>query len=885
MRSEEKTTGARASQGVPRRDVVFSLAVGAGAVGTTAMLARAAASPDATEQAAATQPPAAAEQPSPAAEQHDSIQKVVSYDRTARGAVFHCSTSAGKSVDVAVTVCTPQIIRIQMCPDERLKSVKSLLEIKEDWAASAFNISQTDQNIVIDTGAVQFRVQRDPWQYSLHDSRKEPVLRENVQDWDVIGDYRSLPIGFTTEDGQYRRSNETFYLAPGEHIYGFGESFARLDKTGETIDGWLIDAFGTGTGNVYKYISFLMSTRGYGVFLNTTSRVKNHVGSQSFMSYTLTQDDPRLDLFLIYGPDLKDVLSRYVEIAGKPAFPPKGSFGIWYSAGGLGVGGVAALEDLAKKSQAAEIPIDMLMLGNLFTTRNKMSDKEQIAYTRDVCKAMAKYGIKVGMYTAPMLGAGAQFEQEARAGNFAVKQKDGSPYSMLLELTRPEKFPGDDLKCTIEGVERSDAYHQKNLDATRGPCLIPDFTNPAAIKWWKGKIADRMKVGCYGITMSDFAEDIPTDAVYANGHPGTEMHNLYALLYRKFSYEAVEAAAKHRGLINARSGIAGMQRYPICWSGDPNCTWQDMANTMRAGLSIGLSGVPFWSFDSGGFNAQRGHLTPELWTRWGQMAMFTSHVRLNGGGGRAIWDMGDQALKIFSKYAKLRFRLLPYIYSHAYNASVTGLPLMRAMLLEFQGDPMTYGIEDQYMFGDAFLVAPVCNEENKRTVYLPKGTWYEYESGKQITGPATLHIEAPLDLLPLYVKDDTIIPMGPEMTSVDDKAFGAITLDIRVSSQAQFTLYDDDVDTRAKEIVACRAGKQAGQTVLELGASRKTYIAKFNASEAPVRVTLNGADLPRLDSLDALQAGTTGWYSDPSKIVYAKFDARGRKNQLVLMDS
>ncbi len=197
----------------------------------------------------------------------------------------------------------------------------------------------------------------------------------------------------------------------------------------------------------------------------------------------------------------------------------------------------------------------------------------------------------------------------------------------------------------------------------------------------------------------------------------------------------------HRGLINARSGTAGMQRYPICWSGDPNCEWEEMASTLRGGLSIGLSGVPFWSNDTGRLsNSRGGHLTPELYIRWLQMAMFQSHVRFNGFPAYAThhwhapspWAFGDRAVENYRKYAKLRYRLLPYIYSHAYNATKTGLPMMRAMVLEFQDDPSTYNIQDQYMFGDAFLVAPICDPVNKRTVYLPEGTWYDYETGRNI---------------------------------------------------------------------------------------------------------------------------------------------------------
>jgi alpha-glucosidase (family GH31 glycosyl hydrolase) len=327
-----------------------------------------------------------------------------------------------------------------------------------------------------------------------------------------------------------------------------------------------------------------------------------------------------------------------------------------------------------------------------------------------------------------------------------------------------------------------------------------------------------------------------------------------------------------------------MQRFPICWSGDPNCEWEDMANTLRAGLSIGLSGVPFWSCDNAGFDDQHGHLTPELWIRWSQWSMFISHVRLHGmGPARVPWSFGDRAVENFRKYAKLRYRLLPYIYSHAYNATKTGLPMMRAMVLEFEDDPNTYAMEDQYMFGDAFLVAPVCTPVNRRTVYLPKGTWYDYNTGKEYTGPNVLHIEPPLELLPLYVRADSIIPMGPEMAFVGEKPFNPITLDIRLSSEAEFTLYDDDERAGTQEIVRCGAHKMPNQIVLDVGASTRSYIAKFNGAGNPARVTLNGTEMPRAASPAALENAELGWCFDPPFAVYAKFNSLGSGKKLALL--
>jgi len=204
------------------------------------------------------------------------------------------------------------------------------------------------------------------------------------------------------------------------------------------------------------------------------------------------------------------------------------------------------------------------------------------------------------------------------------------------------------------------------------------------------------------------------------------------------------------------------------------------------------------------------------------------------------------------------------------------------MVLDFQDDPCTHNLQDQYMFGDALLVAPVYKPENDRTVYLPDGKWYDYETGKEYSGPQTLRVEPSLDVLPLYVKENSILPMGPEMVYVGQKPFDPITLDIWLSTDAECTLYDDDEKARTQEVVKCQASKKGNQVTLNVGPSTKTFIAKFNKTSRPKRVSLNGKDLPHVESLQALEKSEKGWFFDPSSVVYAKFNSSGMTKDLVL---
>ena len=264
----------------------------------------------------------AAQAPQAELEQHESVRAISSFEKTSAGVVFHCATSRGNSIDVTVTVCTPEIIRFQMCPDPELKNVKGLLEIKEDWPATAFTVTEKADSLTIETASLRVEFQKKPWKYAVYDKQGKLVVQEDVDDVDTQGNFRGLPLGFTTADGKFFRSNETFVLAQDENFYGFGERFTKLNKLGLRVNGWVVNPWGAGTDDTHKPIPFMMSTGGYGIFANTTFRTRCDMGSRSVVSYTFLIDDPRLDFFIIYGPTMKQVLARYEEITGWPAFPP-----------------------------------------------------------------------------------------------------------------------------------------------------------------------------------------------------------------------------------------------------------------------------------------------------------------------------------------------------------------------------------------------------------------------------------------------------------------------------------------------------------------------------------------------------------------------------------
>jgi alpha-D-xyloside xylohydrolase len=278
------------------------------------------------------------------------------------------------------------------------------------------------------------------------------------------------------------------------------------------------------------------------------------------------------------------------------------------------------------------------------------------------------------------------------------------------------------------------------------------------------------------------------DGVY-HGYPGAAMRNLYALLYNQAIFEATEDFfGAGNAAVWARSAWAGSQRYPIHWSGDGVAMWRDLPCTLRSGLSLGLSGFPFWSHDIGGFV---GNPTPDLYARWVQLGMFSSHARAHGFPPREPWHYGPRTEAIYRQYAELRYRLLPYIYSQAVEAARASLPLLRALVIEYQNDPNVAHIEDEYLFGDSFLVAPIMDETGQRRVYLPDGDWVDYWSKEVAHGGRWITVQAPLEVLPLWVRAGAIIPLGPAQQYVDEKLLDPLTVELYAPGAAgDFIVHD-----------------------------------------------------------------------------------------------
>jgi alpha-glucosidase len=359
------------------------------------------------------------------------------------------------------------------------------------------------------------------------------------------------------------------------------------------------------------------------------------------------------------------------------------------------------------------------------------------------------------------------------------------------------------------------------------------------------------------------------------------LHNIFPLAYAKAPYEKFQEFNHMRGMNQTREGWAGIQRYPYIFAGDWPSEWQYFAPVIKAGLNIGISGVGNWAHCMGGFEHAA---DPELYIRWVQFGMFSPVALVFGmdhPGYKEPWSYGEDALRNFKKYDSLRYRLIPYIYQSAHNMHFSGMPIMRALVLDFQNDPNVYEIGDQYLFGESLMVCPVTTKgAQTRTVYLPEGEWYDYWTGKKYQGRQYIHVVSPLDTMPVFARAGSIIPMQPAMNYVDEKPVDLLTLDMYPGKETQLQYYEDDgvsldylkgKGMTYSEIKMSESGAELRVTINNQKINSRPvqyhYLARIHLPAKPSAVLENGAAVP----VSAAIPGTQGWfYNETEQVLYVR---------------
>lgn len=678
------------------------------------------------------------------------VEEVLTYRVEDGRIILDCWTSGGEWATVVLTPVNGHVLRLTLHPSGAPRTPRQTpCLVEQDPRAEPYvyangqesglriDVQERDGVISIWIADMLVEITKKPWELVLKNRYGYQILREHRADTNLRGWRRASWLGYRRgPDDTVTSTFEALALAPDEHIYGLGEKFMPFDRRGQKIESWNYNTWGATNERAYKNIPFFVSSRGYGVFLNTTFKTTWDIGSgaTSSISTQIETEDDRLDLFFIWGPRIADILTRYTALTGRPPVPPRWSFGFWQSK--CTYSSWDEVWEIVRKARAERVPTDVVHLDPPWL-RDRMYadlvwDETRFPDPAGNLARLRAEGIRISLWLQPWIPEESEvFAEGQEQGAFATRE-DGSVY--FYAPTIPGRPPSR--------------------------CGIVDFSSPTGREWYIQKILGLLSQGVSAFK-TDFGEAIPEDAVFANGMRGAEMHNLYPLLYNAAFYEAFERSGRADDLVCwGRSGWAGIQRYPVSWSGDMLCNFPSMTCTLWSGLSFSLSGVAFWSHDIGGF---MGETNPELYVRWAQWGLLSSHSRAHGTANREPWSQGEQALTIFREFDELRYQLIPYLYSLAHEAHQTGLPLMRPMVLEFQDDPATHTIDSQYLLGPSLLVAPVLEQGlTSRQTYLPRGTWYNFWTDTAYEGGRWLHLPTQaLEMMPLFVKAGTILPLGP----------------------------------------------------------------------------------------------------------------------------
>ncbi len=574
-----------------------------------------------------------------------------------------------------------------------------------------------------------------PWRVELRDPAGRLLTRTVTN--------RELPgFGYVRRATDYTRSfSAAFALSPGEKIFGCGESFTGLDKRGQKFALSTTDAIGTEGPKMYKPVPFFLSSRGYGMFLHTSSPVTVDFGATNASKAVLTVGEDALDLFVFLG-EPKEVIGAYTALTGRASMPPLWSFGLWMSR--ITYKSEAETREVAAKLRGLRLPSDVIHLDTGWFQNDWECDY---------------------VFSSERFDNPAKMISDLKADGFHV-----SLWQLPYFIPKNPLFP----EIVGQGLAIKDA---KGNTPTEDAIL--DFSNPATVAWYQAKLEGLLRLGV-GAIKADFAEAAPYDGLYASGTTGFFEHNLYPLRYQQ---AAADITRKVSGdsIIWARAGWAGAQRNPVHWGGDSAKTFSAMAGTLRGGLSIGISGFSFWSHDIGGFFG--GGENVELYRKWLPFGMLTSHARVHGEPPKEPWLFGDDFVNEFRAAAELRYRLMPYIYAQAKDCSERGLPMVRALFIEYPDDPGAWLVDDAYLFGASLYVAPLFEPgATGRDVYLPAGRWIDYQTGKTYDG-GWRRIEAGALPAVILVRDGSVIPHAALAQSTKDIDW--TRLELRVFATAE----------------------------------------------------------------------------------------------------
>jgi alpha-D-xyloside xylohydrolase len=588
---------------------------------------------------------------------------------------------------------------------------------KEPGRDGSWKVTETNDKIIYSSDYGTIQINKNPWRIVLKDKAGR-ILSQTA----ALSDADSTQVKYTPfcfvkrGSDNARRINPVFTLTADEMIFGCGESATGLNKAGQKVNLFVTDPQGPETDQMYKPIPFFMSNRGYGMFMHTSAPVTCDFGATYIGLNKMFMGDENLDLFVFFG-EPKDILDEYTDLVGKPGMPPLWSFGTWMSR--ITYFSEKEGYDVAANIRKNKYPCDVIHFDTGWFDVDWQCDykfsENRFQNPQQMLKDLRSQGFHVCLWQLPYFTPKNRYFSELIEKDMYVKNGNG-------------ELPYEDV--------------------------VLDFSNPETVKWYQDKLAGLLNIGVSAIKV-DFGEAAPLNGIYASGKSGWYEHNLYPVRY-DMAVSEITKKLHNENIMWARAAWAGSQRYPLHWGGDAATTNTGLLGTLRAGLSFGLSGFSFWSHDMGGFVKS----TPEdLYCRWIPFGFLTSHTRAHGAPPTEPWLYDSKRVQdVFRKSAEMKYRLMPYVYAQAKECTEKGLPMLRALFVEFPDDPGAWKVDDEYLFGSQILVAPLLESGmTGRTVYLPEGKWIDYQTEKVYEG-GWHRIEAGSLPIIMLVRDGSVLP-------------------------------------------------------------------------------------------------------------------------------
>jgi len=669
----------------------------------------------------------------PAAPQWDDIPalSVTAQAQLTDRYTFSCATTAGP-----LTVSLyPFGARLRL--GERQFGDYAMLLAEPD--AIALSISEGEGETVIEGGGYRLLLRHQPLSFDL--SKKGKRVIQSPTDGHFVREFR-LPPFARVEQGWF----VGLALQGNEPVYGLGEKWGRLDKRGQLLRSYNHDALGVNAEISYKNTPFAWSPQGWGAFVHTPAAVTHAVGFApwSQRSYGILVEDSAVDLFLLAGNDGADIIEHYTGLTGRAPVPPLWSLGVILSKAYYQ--DAEELLDTARQVREQHMPCDVITLdGRAWQdTDTRFAFEWDAARYPDpalIMEQLKALNYKVCLWEYPLVSVeNTLFQTMSDKGWLLKDRRSGETYRYQWDTS----CFGDVLTALPESG-------------------IVDFTHPQAYAFWRDSHKPLFDLGV-DMIKADFGEQIEDDMLAYNGDSGATLHNVYSLLYNRCVYEAAEMYCQSGPFLFSRSSWTGSQRYPAQWGGDPQADWGGLAASVRGGLSWGMSGAPFYATDVGGFYGDQ--RDAELYVRWLQVAVFSAHIRLHGIGQREPWSYGPEAEVAANQALRLRYQLLPYLYASMAQSSRSGLPLQRAMALACANERAAWAFEDQFMLGDAMLVAPCLAPGGEVECYLPLTlgkNWRKFPGGERFSGGRSYQMQMPLNEIAVFVVEGLAIPLGPAL--------------------------------------------------------------------------------------------------------------------------